>query len=368
MTDTSEQANEPAAKFADRRGILVRIAKVLIAIAVVIGLYFAARSAVIQWKGEGDKLRLQIAKIDEALAQTDEAETRSQLQKSKAKLVAAVPRLENLNWGRVALASFLYAIGLIPPSFILRRALLSLGQKPRVGTALAAQLLGHVGKYVPGKAMVVILRAGVLTRDGVRPLAATISVFLETFLMMAVGAAVAGIVVVWLPVPRWIAVAAVLVSILASLPTLPPILRRVAARVSKVELAEIDSKIGIGLFAAGWGWSIIGWLLIGASFTTLITAIPTSAPSPPPLELFATATAAISLAVVVGFASLLPGGAGVRELVLITVLSVSIGSVHGLLAAIAARIMFIVVESVLAGAAWIWLRRSEGALVSADRG
>ncbi len=237
-----------------------------------------------------------------------------------------------------------------------------------MGTAIAAQLVGHVGKYVPGKAMVVILRAGALRRDGVRPLAATVSVFLETFLMMAVGGAVAGIVVMWLPVPSWIAITAVLVAILASLPTLPPILRRVAARVSKVDVAEIDAKIGMGLFAAGWGWSVIGWLLIGASFTTLITAIPSSAPSPPLLELFATATAAISLAIVVGFASLLPGGAGVRELVLITVLSVSIGSVHGLLAAIAARIMFIVVESVLAGAAWIWLRRTNSLLISADRG
>jgi uncharacterized membrane protein YbhN (UPF0104 family) len=345
---------------------LVRVAKVLIAIAVVVGLYFAALSAVTQWKIESDKLRLQIAEIDQALKQTDQTAARSELQKSRDKLQATVPRLENLRWDRVGLASLLYAIGLIPPSFLLRRALLSLGQKPSVGTAIAAQLVGHVGKYVPGKAMVVILRAGALTRDGVRPLAATVSVFLETFLMMAVGAAVAGAVVVWLPVPSWIAITAVLVAILASLPTLPPILRRVAARVSKLDVAEIDAKIGMGLFAAGWGWSLLGWLLIGASFTALITAIPSSAPSPPPLELYATATAAISLAIVVGFASLLPGGAGVRELVLITVLSVSIGSVHGLLAAIAARIMFIVVESVLAGAAWTWLRLTDGSVISAE--
>ena len=69
-------------------------------------------------------------------------------------------------------------------------------------------------------------------------------------------------------------------------------------------------------------------------------------------------TAAISLAVVIGFASLLPGGAGVRELVVTTVLSVVIGPSHAILAAIAARIMFAVCEAFVALCCWIWLRGS----------
>ncbi len=90
---------------------------------------------------------------------------------------------------------------------------------------------------------------------------------------------------------------------------------------------------------------------------SLIIAIPTSSELPSWGELYAIATAAICLAMVIGFASLLPGGAGVRELVLATVLGVSLGSVHGILAAIAARILFIVVEAALAGSFWLWLRR-----------
>lgn len=365
MKASEETDTATVRRFAGRRTILVRIAKVSIAIAVAIGLYYAVDSAVAQWKLESHKLRLQIADIQQRLMDTEDASQRAELQRSIQDLEATIPRLENLKWDRVGVASLLYALGLIPPAFLLRRALQSLGQNPRLSTAIAAQCLGHIGKYVPGKAMVVVLRVGALARDGVRPLAATVSVFLETFLMMAVGAAVAGIIVLQLPVPDWIALTAVLVAVLASLPTLPPILRRVAARVSNVDIAEIDSRIGIGLFAAGWGWSVIGWILIGASFTVLITAIPGSPPSTPSFELFATATAAISLAIVVGFASLLPGGAGVRELVMITVLGVSLGSVHGLLAAIAARIMFIVVESILAGLAWIWLQCSDARVSAA---
>ena len=75
------------------------------------------------------------------------------------------------------------------------------------------------------------------------------------------------------------------------------------------------------------------------------------------VSLAAVSTAAIALAMVVGFVSLIPGGAGVRELVLTTVLATAISPVQALLGAIAARILFIVVESVCASVAWYWLSR-----------
>ena len=65
----------------------------------------------------------------------------------------------------------------------------------------------------------------------------------------------------------------------------------------------------------------------------------------------------MSLAVVIGFASLLPGGAGIRELVITTVLAVSLGPTHAILAAIAARLLFAAVEGLVAVFCWLWLRR-----------
>jgi uncharacterized membrane protein YbhN (UPF0104 family) len=174
--------------------------------------------------------------------------------------------------------------------------------------------------------------------------------------MMAVGAAVGGVITWWMPVPRWIAGLAAIAAVAASLPTLPPMMKMVAARVTKVEVENVNSSQLNRLFFEGWCWSVLSWLLIGASFTCLLVAIPSSTSLPAPMQLYAIGTAAICLAMVVGFASLLPGGAGVRELVLTTVLGVSIGTAHGLLAAIAARIVFIVVECTLALAASAWLR------------
>ena len=98
--------------------------------------------------------------------------------------------------------------------------------------AMSAQLVGHLGKYVPGKAMVVVIRAGRLSGKGVPVLSGSIAVFLETLLMMAVGAAVAGVLVFVLPVSRWIAWAALLGGIAATVPTFPPILKWVVRKVS----------------------------------------------------------------------------------------------------------------------------------------
>ena len=187
--------------------------------------------------------------------------------------------------------------------------------------------------------------------------------------MMGVGAAVAGAVVWWLDIPDWMKWSALGVAAFASVPTLPPILKVVAAKVSNTtsdpsnEDSEKSNSISsLRFFLTGWSWSIFSWAFIGASFAFLVSAIPSAAPTVDVMSsgfvsLAAVSTAAIALAMVVGFVSLIPGGAGVRELVLTTVLATAISPVQALLGAIAARILFIVVESVCASVAWYWLSR-----------
>ncbi len=354
-----ETESAPTSRVASRSGraVAILVAKWIIGLVVVVGLALAARNAIQQWQAEGRRLELAVSEIDQQLAHAANAAERQELERTKMALEASVPRLSNLRWDRIALGSLLYAIGMLPPAMLLRSALHSFGQRPSVKTAVAAQLLGHAGKYVPGKAMVIILRAGALAQDGVRALPATVSVFLETFLMMAVGASLGAIVVIWLPVPRWIALLSAGVALAACLPTTPPVLRQVAKRIAHADDLESQSRIDWKLFVAGWGWSLLAWLFVGASFAMLITAIPGPNPLPPAPQLFAIATAAISLAVVAGFASLIPGGAGVRELVLTTILGVSIGPAQGIMAAIVARVVYMVVEAAMAAASWIWLRR-----------
>ena len=350
-----------------RRKTLVRIAKFVIALLVSGGLLVAGNSAVEQWQNHVDSLKQQITRLDQQISEQSDPQQRTNLTSKREALALSVPSMANLRWERIVLASLLYGAGIFVPGLVLHAALRSLGESPRWRTSVAAQLLGHAGKYVPGKAVVIVLRAGALSIDEVSPVRATVSVFMETLLMMAVGAAVAGVVIVGLPVPVWMKWSSVCVAFAASIPTVPPILRRVAARVSHTESSHLENDASpsnatsissLQFFVTGWGWSLVSWIIIGASFTMLVSAIPTVADSPPSSgRLFAVSTAAIALAMVVGFASLLPGGAGVRELVLTTVLATAIGSAHALLAALAARLMFIAVESVCAAVSWLWIRR-----------
>ena len=361
-----------------QRTTIIRVAKWLIAVLVLVGLIWASRSALQQWQLQKLSVEEAVAGLEESIQAEPDPAKRSALVKRKDKLQSATPSLKNLRWGRILIAACLYAIGIFIPGLVLHHALRSLGESPRKRTSVAAQLLGHAGKYVPGKAMVIVLRAGALGNDNVSAKRATVAVFMETFLMMAVGATLACAVICWLPVPNWMMWAAGAMAILASLPTLPPILSRVTAIVSKVEPSNLDApatqtQAAAQFFAYGWIFSLASWVFIGAAFSVLVTAIPHfeltavgSVPQnatdyftePTTMQLCAVSTAAIGLAMVVGFASLLPGGAGVRELVLTTILATAVGMSHALIAAIAARLLFIFVEAVCAALAWWWLRQN----------
>ncbi|MDG2224333.1 MAG: lysylphosphatidylglycerol synthase domain-containing protein [Rubripirellula sp.] len=357
MTET-ESPDSPFASSA-RRQMIKRGVKLVIACVVTIGLVFAVRTSIKQWQNERRNCELRLVELDRELAGAASPKAVDLIREQQKQIRESVPSFQNLNWKLVALAALLYAIGLVPNGILLHNALHALGQHPRFSVSISAQLIGHVGKYVPGKAMVIVLRTGALSRDGVKVLPATISIFIETFMMMAVGATVAALIVIWLPVPGWVSWLAVGIALLAGLPTLPPVLRFVAARVSKDSEVREDRRIGYGLFAVGWAWSILAWACIGGAFAALIIAIPSASVMPPLGVVYAIGTAAISLAVVAGFASLLPGGAGIRELVLATILTVSFGAAHGLLAAIAARVLFLVIEVLLAIASWWFLQFSQ---------
>ena len=59
--------------------------------------------------------------------------------------------------------------------------------------AYRAYLVSHLGKYVPGKAMVVVMRAGMSAEHGARGATAAIATFYETLVMMAAGGLIAAL-------------------------------------------------------------------------------------------------------------------------------------------------------------------------------
>ena len=88
-------------------------------------------------------------------------------------------------------SGLLYLAGLVACGRFFELILRSSPTPVRLLPALRAYLVSHLGKYVPGKAMVVIVRAGMVVPFGARASTAAIATFYETLVMMASGGLIA---------------------------------------------------------------------------------------------------------------------------------------------------------------------------------
>jgi len=223
-------------------------------------------------------------------------------------------------WWLVA-AGVIYAAGQLPFGLFWFRVLKVLGQRPRVLETLRAYYIGHLGKYVPGKAMVVVLRAGLVRSDRVAAGVAAAAVFMETLTMMAVGGFLSAgyLVLFFREEPTW-AFAAMGLMAVALAPTLPPVFRRLvrAARVGHNDpnTAEALEKLGFGTLLAGWLLALLGWAMMALSYYATLRALGIEGLDP--VAHLPRYMAGVALAVVAGFLLLiLPGGVGVREAFLV---------------------------------------------------
>jgi len=268
-------------------------------------------------------------------------------------------RPADLNYALLALAGGLYMVGSAPMGLFWFALLRAMGQRLRLLPTLRAFFIGHLGKYVPGKAMVVILRAGLIAGPGVSGGVAAVSVFVETLTMMAAGAAVAAVVIATsFPHRLDLLLLAVGLAAIAGVPTWMPVFRRIVwilkVRHAAPEVQPAMAGITYPVMGVGWLCNLIGWPLMGLSLWAVLAALPahlierTNAANQPPV--FLVALAAVSLAMVAGFLSLLPGGVGVREYIVLTLLAPLVGTVAALVSAVLLRICWLAAELVVAGA------------------
>jgi hypothetical protein len=250
--------------------------------------------------------------------------------------------------GWTALSGLLYLLGIGLSALYWQRLLGHLGCTAPLGTALRAYYLGHLGKYLPGKAWALWLRAEHLQGAGVRRAPAVLTAFYEVLTTMASGALVALLLFAWLgtgaagpdrkdlygllrlEVPeggvlgRPSAVLLALVLLAATgLPLFPPLFNRVVHRLG-LPLGTPDTpvpRIRLAHLAEGLALTALGWLLLGAALAAAVcgvagTGLPWSGTA------LGRMPAIMSLAYVAGFAILVaPGGLGVREFFLTLLLA-----------------------------------------------
>lgn len=276
-------------------------------------------------------------------------------------ITGALAELGQYRWSLdplwLVFAGVLYLVGLLPAGLFWHRVLLVLGQDARLGETLRAYYVGHLGKYVPGKAMVVVIRAGLIRSRRVDTGVAAVSVFFETLTMMAVGALIAAaILAAAFRDQTLLFLAAVGLMVLAGLPTLPPIFKRLVrlAGVGKGDPStgkKLDN-LGYGTLLLGWASMSLVWILLGLSLWAVLRA--TGRTHGGPIGQLHLYTAAVSLAMVAGFLSLVPGGAVVREAVLAELMVPRLGKVIALVGALLLRLVWLLSELVISGILYLW--------------
>lgn len=250
----------------------------------------------------------------------------------------------DLAW--LSLGGVVYLLALLPSALFWRQILAAMGQTAGIGETVRAYYIGHLGKYVPGKALVVILRAGLVRSHRVDPVVAGTSVFVETLTMMAVGSVFSAVVIpFWFP-HRWPLIAAVVgLALLMGLPTLPPVFRMVVRGVPFLRSDPLRRECLDRLRASTlvWGWvaNVIGWLVAGLALWAVMRSLGGPTGNLAGLPLYA---AAVAIASVGGFLSMIPAGLFVREAILVELLAGDFGASLALVGALVFRLVSLVAE------------------------
>jgi hypothetical protein len=242
----------------------------------------------------------------------------------------------------LASAAF-YLTGLAISAIFWGRLQQHLGQQLPGAVAVArAYYVSHLGKYLPGKAWALILRASLIQGPGVRIGVAGQASFYEVMTTMTGGALWAAVLFFLLlpstgTLPDWrtikgfftlqagssvgldrnvLVAIALLVALPVGLPIVPPIFNRLVHRTTspfrKLESAPLP-RVRFAYLGEGLALSLGTWLLLGASMTAVFHAV-LDGPPEWTLGLWGRHTALFAVGYVASFLMfVVPGSFGVRE-------------------------------------------------------
>ncbi len=254
----------------------------------------------------------------------------------------------DMEWRWLLLAVVGNAVMLCLQGCFWRQALVELGGRASVVSALRAFIWSQLGKYVPGKAMVMVMRVGLIRSEGTSLAAGLVSTLLETMMWVFVGSQIACLYFLISGFGgtglRLLAVGLLVVSgILMTPKTLRSVAGVLERRYSQTGNRSTVRFSG-GLYASGVALMLAAWLAAGASSWCVVRAMPGATIAVGDYWLI---VAVVALATVVGFASLIPGGLGARELVIIPLLASKLPLPIAVAAAVMIRAVSMITEVLL---------------------
>lgn len=274
------------------------------------------------------------------------------------------PELAEITWrpGWLALSALLYLSFLATSGWCWRRLLAHFGAPLPVSVAVRAYFISQLGKYIPGKALALLMRGLMVRGPNLRLGLAILTAFYEVLTTMAAGAFVAAVVFIVQPSDALDlhihpVLAGFLLLGLCAFPLLPAVFNRVAARMANklaTQEAGPPPRIDILTLAQGILGVSCGWCLLGVSVWCGLVAV---LPEPPSLDvsIWLRCTGAIGLAYVGGFlAVFMPSGVGVREYFLLRLLGDAAPGALIAAAVLLMRVAWTAAELLLAGLLYPW--------------
>ncbi|MGD9721372.1 MAG: YbhN family protein [Pirellulales bacterium] len=247
----------------------------------------------------------------------------------------------------LVVAGGLYLAGLLPAAIFWHRVLVHTGQDVALTDSLRAYYISQLGKYVPGKWMVILLRRVLLASPNVETTVIAASVFFETFTMLAVASGVSALVlIVWHPQQLLLIGTSLGAMVLLGLPTVPTYFRWLMRVLGVGRLnptaASKFSHMGWRTMIVAWAGIAVGWALQGMSLWATLRAM--GAVDNNPFRELSLHTTAVALGIVAGFISQIPGGLVVREWVSGELLEPVYGPSVALVSTIFLRLVLLVSE------------------------
>ena len=256
-------------------------------------------------------------------------------------ILGALAKLEDprghLSIHYVILGVICYLAGMAWFAAFWRRAADCLGAKLRWLDCYAAYFVSQLGKYVPGKAWVILIRYGLIGENRVTFRAATASSVYETLTVMGCGALFSFLIFLVFgqgPTVLWLALG-LSAGLLAV--SHPPCSVWIADALGS-RLGSPENGFSVPswrVFWKGMPFLLLGWILVSVSFPIAGAGIGLTFSGPREVLL---AAGASGLAIAAGFVILVaPAGLGVREWILVQTLGPSVGEGPAALVAIASR-------------------------------
>lgn len=267
-------------------------------------------------------------------------------------------------------AAVMYLVGWLPSVWFWRALLARMHQRVGRYAAIRAHYVGQVGKYLPGKALVLVLRGSLLEEAGANPIFAGVTAAYETLVFMWAGTALAlALAPLTMPEPYWqqlpVAVQSlrhpvwllpliVLVGTVATTPFSAWLFTLVGRKaLPRDPSAPQPPAFTAGLMLQGAFLTSLGWLCHAISLGCTLQSL---SDRPFDLAQFPSWLASVCVSTVGGFVILIaPGGLGVREWLLVEMLKdqPAIGPTHAVVAAGLLRAVWFVAELVAAGVLYI---------------